>query len=389
VRFLFTTQPGTGHLHPLLPFARGLRDAGHEVAIAASAPMAAAVAAAGFTHHAVGRPWLTTDMPREFPEIAAVPPGPERYSWARRRIFAHQVPIESVPDLLRVAICWPPHVIVREAADYGGSIAAEMLGIPHAVVRTDSGSSSYADRGHVADVLDEVRARFGLPQDPAGDAPFRHLVLSCAPPGLDDVDLAPTCVQLRPPPADQGAIAPAWFADVVGRDPVVYATLGTVYNSAELLAAIVTALAYEPVELVVTTGGRELPGPFPPNVHVEPWIPQDAVLPQCSAVITHGGYGTVSAALGHGLAMVLLPISADQPMNAARLAAAGVGIALDAAERSPGAIRAATATVLADPAYRAVATRLAADGMRRPGVGHGVALLEELAATGRPGCQAR
>ena len=92
---------------------------------------------------------------------------------------------------------------MREAAEYGGYLAAEVLGIPHAVVRTDSGSSSYADRGHVADVLDEVRAELGLPPDPAGDGPFRHLLLSFAPPGLDDEPPAPTCVQLRPPTADR------------------------------------------------------------------------------------------------------------------------------------------------------------------------------------------
>ena len=110
----------------------------------------------------------------------------------------------------------------------------------------------------------------------------------------------------------------------------------------------------------MTTGGRPLPGPFPPNVHVEPWIPQDAVLGCCAAVVTHGGYGTVSAALGHGCPMVMLPISADQPMNARRISAAGAGITLDAADRTPGAIRAATRAVLDDPAYRDAARRLAA-----------------------------
>jgi UDP:flavonoid glycosyltransferase YjiC (YdhE family) len=385
MRYLFTTQPGTGHLHPLLPVARALQAAGHEVAVATSAPMGPAIRAAGFAHHAVGRSWLTTDMPREFPEIATIPPGPERYAWARRQIFAHDVVLDAVPDLLRVGACWGPHAIVRDAADYGGSIAAELLGIPQAVVRTDSGSSSYAERGHVADVLDVVRAHVGLPPDPAGEAPFRDLVLSFAPPGLDDAaDLAPTCVQLRPPAPDQDArdAAPSWFADVVERAPVVYATLGTVYNSPELLAAIVTGLAFEPIEVVVTTAGRELPGPLPPNVHVEPWIPQDAVLPHCAAVVSHGGYGTASAALGHGLPMVLLPISADQPMNASRLAAAGVGITLDAGARSPGAIRAATRTVLDDARYRATAARLAAEARGRPGIAHAVGLLEALAATG-------
>ncbi len=34
MRVLFTTQPGVGHLHPLLPLARGMAQRGHEVAFA-------------------------------------------------------------------------------------------------------------------------------------------------------------------------------------------------------------------------------------------------------------------------------------------------------------------------------------------------------------------
>jgi UDP:flavonoid glycosyltransferase YjiC (YdhE family) len=376
---MFTTQPGTGHLHPLLPVARGLRDAGHDVAVAASGPMAPEVVGAGFDHHPVGSPWLTTDMPRRFPALASIPPGPERYAWGRRHVFAHETALDVVPDLLRLATAWKPDAIVRDAAEYGGYIAAEILGIPHAVVRTDSGSSSYADRGHVAGALDQVRDHFGLPPDPTADGPFRHLLLSFAPPGLDEEPPAPTCVQLRPPRHDCGAMVPDVLGRLTRRAPLVYATLGTVYNSAELLAAIVEALADDPIELVVTTGGRPLPGPFPPNVHVESWIPQDALLACCAAVVTHAGYGTVSAALGHGRPMVMVPISADQPMNARRIAAAGAGITLDAGDRTPGAIRAATRAVLDDVTYRDAARRLADEAACRPGVTDAVGLLEQLA----------
>ena len=103
------------------------------------------------------------------------------------------------------------------------------------------------------------------------------------------------------------------------RRDLVYATLGTVYNHPRLLADIIEALADEPLDLVVTTGGQPYEGPVPTNTRVEPWIPQSAILPRCAAVVTHGGYGTVSATLGHGLPMVLLPISADQPINAQRV----------------------------------------------------------------------
>lgn len=47
MRVLFTCLPATGHLHPLVPIARALADAGHEVAFATHASMAPLVERAG------------------------------------------------------------------------------------------------------------------------------------------------------------------------------------------------------------------------------------------------------------------------------------------------------------------------------------------------------
>ena len=106
------------------------------------------------------------------------------------------------------------------------------------------------------------------------------------------------------------------------------------------------------------------------------------MLPRCAAVVTHGGFGTVSAALAHGLPMVLLPISADQPMNAARLVAAGVGVTVVPDDRTPAAIRRATRRVLGEPALTMTARRSAAAARRRPDLAHAIALLERLGAPG-------
>ena len=38
MRVLFTSQPALGHFHPLVPIARVLESAGHEVAFATPAP---------------------------------------------------------------------------------------------------------------------------------------------------------------------------------------------------------------------------------------------------------------------------------------------------------------------------------------------------------------
>ena len=329
LRVLFTTQPGLGHLFPLLPVADGLRRRGHDVAFATSASFAPDVAAAGHAHFAAGLDWVTADMAQRFPEIASVAPGPERYAAARKVVFAGRTAIDAVPDLLAAAERWRPDLIVHEAAEYGGPLCAELLGLPHTVVRSDSGSSSYADRRAVADALAETRRHVGLPPDPDVEMPFRYLQLSFAPPGLDE-SRAGGCADVSSAAADRNATDRDGTGAAMARRPT--AAAATARPSTSRSAPCTTRQRCwrrssrhsppEPLDLLMTVGPGEDPeqlGPQPANVHIARWIPQDEVLPHCDAVITHGGYGTVSAALRNGLPLVVVPISADQPLNARRV----------------------------------------------------------------------
>jgi MGT family glycosyltransferase len=162
----------------------------------------------------------------------------------------------------------------------------------------------------------------------------------------------------------------------------VYATLGTVHSGPDLLAAIVDALADERLEVVVTTGNVDPAslGRQPDRIHVARWVSQADLLGRCDAVVSHGGFGTLAATLSHGVPLVMLPISADQPMNARRAAEAGVGIELPPADRTVGAIRAAVDAVLSDPSYATAATAAAAQAAAQPPIDHAVDLLEALVA---------
>ena len=83
-------------------------------------------------------------------------------------------------------------------------------------------------------------------------------------------------------------------------------------------------LARVPAEILVTVGRDVDPdelGAQPPHVRVEPYVDQAEVLPRCGLVVSHGGSGSLMGALEHGLPMVLTPLGADQPHNAARAAA--------------------------------------------------------------------
>src|SRR5262245_29613039 len=105
MRALFTSSPIASHLHPLLPIARALADAGHEVAVAAPAPLADAVARAGLRHLPAG---LERDVYEVYPALRTMPDGPARVAFAQGEVFASLWPRLMLPDLLALAATWPP-----------------------------------------------------------------------------------------------------------------------------------------------------------------------------------------------------------------------------------------------------------------------------------------
>ena len=65
------------------------------------------------------------------------------------------------------------------------------------------------------------------------------------------------------------------------------------------------------------------------------FIPQDALFAQASAVMHHGGIGTLARALRQGCPMVVAPHSNDQFYNARRVVELGVGAAIHPLKISP------------------------------------------------------
>ena len=196
----------------------------------------------------------------------------------------------------------------------------------------------------IQEPLNDRRREVGLPPDAEGLMPFRHLFLSPFPPSYlnPDVALPSTTRSVRPTPFDRsgGDMLPDWVDELTGR-PLVYLTLGTIFNQrADIFSAFIEGLADEPVELVVTVGRDQDParfGPQPANVHFERYVPQTLLFPRCALVVSHGGSGTIMAALAHGLPMVVVPIAADQPENAERCAALGVARVVRRADLTPEA----------------------------------------------------
>jgi UDP:flavonoid glycosyltransferase YjiC (YdhE family) len=62
MRVLFTTQPGIGYVHPLVPQATSVAEAGRTVRFATARPFCPTVEAAGFPCDPVGLDWTVTTM---------------------------------------------------------------------------------------------------------------------------------------------------------------------------------------------------------------------------------------------------------------------------------------------------------------------------------------
>ena len=86
--------------------------------------------------------------------------------------------------------------------------------------------------------------------------------------------------------------------------------------------AALDAAAARPVQALLTTGpvmdAVEL-GAIPANVTVEAWVPQAEALSYTTAVVCHGGLGTLSGGLAMEAPIVVASLFADQPVNARRM----------------------------------------------------------------------
>jgi UDP:flavonoid glycosyltransferase YjiC (YdhE family) len=379
---LFSFAGGTGHFLPLVPFARAAVAAGHAVAFAGQRGMVATVEDTGFTAFDTGgptlldasvrAPLLELDMDRE---VAAL-----------RDAYAGSVARERAPNLRGLCADWRPDVVVADEVDFGALVAAESLGLPHATVIT-IGSGSFVWRDIVAEPLAILRAEHRLAPDADLAMLHRHLVLSPFPPSFRDPanPLPPTGHAIRPTFADRPAAEVDVDVLAAPRSrPLVSFTLGTIFNleSGDLFERVLAGLSALDVEIVVTVGRELRPealGVQPPNVHVRQYVPQSALLPHCDLSVSHGGSGSVVGALAHGVPMLLLPMGADQPLNAARCSALGVARVLDAFTATPEEVGHAAADLLGDGRYRRNAERIAAEIAGLPGPEHGVRLLEEIA----------
>ncbi len=365
MRILMTSNTGAGHIGPMVPFAHAFLRAGHDVLLAAPAKAHPTVARAGVPFLPLADP-PSEETDAVFASLAALPQE-EQSVRVMRQIFAGIDARTSLPDVLRAVGQYRPDVLLREPTEYAGLLAAERLGVRHGRIAIMAAGTETWGVPVVAPVLDEHRARLGLPPDPDGRRITESAYLTIIPEALEDPDdFGPAhAIRFREHRPDPSPLPYAWSDE---DRPLVYVTYGSVTPTMPYFPALfrdtVAALGELPVRALFTVGIEvdvEALGPVPGNVRIARWIPQADVMPHAAAMVGHGGAGSTRLALAAGVPSVIVPGFADQFRNAERVAALGAGLEATAAD-----LVSALRQVLGEPSYREAAARVAAEVARLP-----------------------
>ena len=99
MRVLFTTQPLSGHWHPLVPLAQALLSSGHEVAFATLPGFCSTIEAKGFRTFPVGVDETKEDAGQINEQIASCTEPPHSLA-VLRYVFAGIRADRMLPDML-------------------------------------------------------------------------------------------------------------------------------------------------------------------------------------------------------------------------------------------------------------------------------------------------
>lgn len=358
MRVLFSLQPATGHLQPIAPIATALQRNGHDVRFACSKAFHSTLERFDFHPVEVGLNWLRGDSVSAFPPLADLPAN-EHYDWVLREVYAGRALKASLRDLQALTSDWKPDLIIRDQVEFASWLVAEEINVPHVSFGYGLGFQE-VDRLRIADKLDTIAAAMGLSTNASVASLFRYPRLEFAPPSY------------LPPEAPD--VAHRWHVQYQPRDaslrnheafrpvrpkqrPLVVLTLGTNYNRhSDVFQRVMTALSGKPIDLLITLGRTPRPGEFtniPDNTRLVEFLPLSQLLPDADAIICHAGFNTMMTAVLSSTPMLLLPIDSDQPAQAVRGEALGLGICLDAKQPAADEIPRSLDRLMTDKSYKA------------------------------------
>ncbi|MCM3039491.1 glycosyl transferase family 1 [Paenibacillus motobuensis] len=150
----------------------------------------------------------------------------------------------------------------------------------------------------------------------------------------------------------------------------IYVSLGTVFNQAvEFYQLCFEAFKDTKHTIIMSIGDRvQIPdlGNIPGNFIVKNYVPQTDVLQYVKLFITHGGMNSTHEGLYYGVPLIVLPLSADQPIIAEQVAHIGAGITLQMKSLTADQLRKVADHVLSEAPFKMAATKMK-DSLRSSG----------------------
>ena len=387
MRVLAASTAGSGHFAPLVQVLAALDRRGAEILLVVPPGLVPAAEATGHPFRVGGEPAadevsaIWDRVPRVSRDEAAI--------LVNREIFGRLDTQAMLPAVEAACEQWQPDLVLHEPAEFSSAVAAERRHLPHAQVAIGLARVETSSIALAAPVLEGYGS--GLVPSLLA-SPY----LTRLPASMDPSSFA-TTVRFREGAASHAGPLPDWWD---GDDSVlIYMSFGTVAGrlpvGSMVYRAACEAVAGLPARVLLTMGRTRDPAELadvPANVHVEPWVDQQAALSQAGLVVCHGGAGTTFGALAEGVPLVVVPLMADQPTNGRLVAQSGAGLVVETDSTTSASperagvtaarMRSAIRTVLAGPSYATAARRVADEMAAMPAVDRVVASLADWARTG-------
>ena len=314
----------------MVPLLSELAGRGHEVEVVVPPPFVGYVERVGLRATGLGPAWTEMAIDDVHPGWHDLrEPGKHLRVWTE---FATRFE----PYLVRHVEATRPDVIVHDHMEFAAWLVGEQLDIPwvpYAMTVRTLDPTLIALSG-ATEAVEAMRASAGLPPDNGEGRGGHWLYLDAMPPSLTAELLppGPTVHHVRHVADDRTGSdgVPTPMASSRSGRPLVYLTLGTIFNRADgIMQRLIDGAGRVDADVLVTVGenGR-VPASVPDNVRIETYVPQESLYPSLSAVVCHAGFGTVFGAIAHGLPVGCAPIAADQRVNAGLISGAGAGVNL-------------------------------------------------------------
>jgi zeaxanthin glucosyltransferase len=408
----------SGHLNPMTTLGREMQRRGCRVSLIACRDGQRKAEAAGLGYLAIGEsdfPAGTTD--RVADELGRLSSTEAIQYTVRYLLRLAAIILQEAPQRVREA--GVEALLVDQVSSAAGT-AAERLDVPYVTIcnalalnqepdvppfmttwpyeptsagraRNEPGYSALNQIAQpILDALNAQRRQWGLAgfeQVRQGDSPLAQIAQQPACFDFPRKQLPPHFHYTGPFHDDaSGDRIPFPYEALTGQ-PLIYASMGTLQNN-QLSTFHTIAAACEGLDaqLVLSLGcrDREVPADLPGSPVVVAYAPQLELLKRAALTITHAGMNTVLESLRHGVPMVAIPITNDQPGVAARMAYLGAGERVELADLKPARLRAAIQQVLTQSRYREAARRVQAEMAQINGVERAADIAEQALSTRRP-----